>query len=140
MLIMNGVNINFFDGERNLIMLWHDIFIKEKNERTYYSFKLRIKESIFMVETEYKIDIAEIYSFISDLERMYQENSLIIRLNPLGEFFTFEFERGRSGRIEAKIFISELSGKIELSYSFDQTFLPLLITELKESVNVTDFR
>ena len=93
-----------------------------------------------MVETEYEIDISEIYSFILDLEKMYQENSLIIRLNPLGEFFTFEFERERSGHIEAKIFISELSGNIELSYSFDQTFLPLLITELKESIDATNLR
>lgn len=137
---MENVGVNFFDSSRNLIMHWYDISIKEKNEKIYYSFKLRIRESVFMVETEYEIDISEIYSFILDLEKMCQENSLIIRLNPLGEFFTFEFERERSGRIEAKIFISELSGNIELSYSFDQTFLPLLITELKESIDTTNLR
>lgn len=134
---MENMNISFFDADRNLVMLWYDISIKEMDENSYYSFKLRIKRSIFMAETEFEwFNVTDIQSFIKDLEKMYQEDSLIIHLNPLGEFFVLEFERERTGRIEAKLYIHNEIGKLELFYSFDQTFLPELISELKKSIMV----
>lgn len=134
---MGNMNISFFDADRNLVMLWYDISIKEMDENSYYSFKLRIKRSIFMAETEFEwFNVTDIQSFINDLEKMYQEDSLIIHLNPLGEFFVLEFERERTGRIEAKLYIYNEIGKLELFYSFDQTFLPELISELKKSIVV----
>lgn len=138
---MEKMNINFFDNDRDLVMLWYDISIKKIDENYYYSFKLRIKRSIFMVETEFKwFNLSDIHLFIMKLEKMYREDSLTIHLNPLGEFFALEFKRERSGRIEAKVYIYNEIGNLELNYSFDQTFLPELIEELKNSVIISDHR
>lgn len=132
---MENMNISFFDADRNLVMRWYDISIKKMDEDSYYSFKLWIKKSIFMAEADFEwFSLTDIQSFIKDLEKMYQKDSLTIRLSPLGEFFVLEFKRERTGRIEAKLYIYNEIGSLELSYSFDQTFLPELISELKRTV------
>lgn len=131
-------DIFFYDRDRNPMIRWFDFSLDERRSFRHLRFKMEINISIFSVKTEYDIDIKRVLKLRNELKQMHDQEIKYVRFCLLDGFTNLEFFEDECGVIRVDIYLEDKphSGNLELSYPFDQSFLPELIRSFDEVLDI----
>jgi len=125
-------DIHFYNNKRDKIISLKDFHhTSNNNERVF--FNVNIKTTLFVLDICTESEISDFIDFRNGLKKIYSHDLNNIYFSPLGgdiQIHVTNIENELQWKCE--IHDNMFTQQIEISYTYDQSFLPELINELSD--------
>lgn len=123
--------IIFYNSTRIPIMNWSN-FILDRNKEGVLYLNMKVKKSIFIVDTICEIYLRDLLALKKNIELLYQQRIHKVLYTSFDELLNIELEWKEYGHIKQTFVIKEgqTNSSLEIVDYFDQSFLPELVNSM----------
>ncbi len=124
--------INFFDKERNLIVLFKDFQVTTTEALRIVTFMGKVDFDFIHFETNFEAEVFDLKNLLFSLEKMYNREIKYATFNPLsGKIRIMLSENDGQIKVKVEIYNEVSTCKLEFEYYIDQSFIPDLVKEIE---------
>lgn len=130
-------NVNFYNGDRALIMSFSEFSI-ERYISNFISFHVYVKNDIIQASVNTECTEEDFTNFLAKLHDLYEmREKRISFLQSIENNIQIDFNRNEMGSILVSVRIEDYINftMLQLEYGTDQSFLPELIEEIETTLD-----